>query len=61
MEVRYKGSTASFLEAEMVKDSEDWLEEEEGEDYDADDWVVIFVLRNCKHNVISSRGTYIQS
>lgn len=61
MEVGYEGSTTDFLETEVVEDSEDWLEEEEGEDYDSDDRVVVLVLRNCKCQSACKCRTYIQS
>lgn len=61
MEVRNKGSTASSLEPEMVEDTEDWLEEEEGEDYDSNYWMIILILRNRKRKNFPSRGIYVRS
>ena len=37
-------TSAVFFETDVVEDSEDGLEEEEGKDYDADYWVVVRVL-----------------
>jgi len=44
MGVGCSATLAVFLEAEVVDDSQNWLEEQEDENDYADDWMVVIVL-----------------